>query len=105
MYDQKLTLHMLTTIMDGGGKNNEDFKYPLRSLKKKLDKKLLEIRHLPYHEADEAMASIVALSERRHCGLLLGPNWSLQFRSFPDGKQPCFFIYWLSTTKHKKRIQ
>jgi hypothetical protein len=45
MYDHGLTLNMLKTIMESG---NEDFRYGLRSLKEKLNKKLLDIRHLSY---------------------------------------------------------
>ena len=57
MYDQNLTMDMLNTIMAGDGKNNEDFKYPLRRLKEKLDDKLLEIRHMPYSQAHQEMVN------------------------------------------------
>ena len=52
MYDHGLTLNMLKTIMESG---NEDFRYGLRSLKEKLNKKLLDIRHLSYDEAHKKM--------------------------------------------------
>jgi hypothetical protein len=52
MYDHSLTLTMLKTIMQSG---NEDFRYGLRSLKEKLNKKLLEIRHLSYDDSHKSM--------------------------------------------------
>ncbi len=52
MYDQKLTLHMVKTIMEGG---NEDFRYELRGIKKDLDAKLLAIRYQPYESAQQEM--------------------------------------------------
>ena len=44
MHDQKLTLNMLNSIMEAGGKLNEDFKCPLRALKKELEEALLKTR-------------------------------------------------------------
>ena len=44
-FDYQCTLDMLQEIMKAGGKDNADFKYELRGLEKKLDKKLLEVRH------------------------------------------------------------
>ena len=55
MYNQNLTLTMLTAIMEAGGTANEDFKYPLREIQKNLKQKLLEIRHMSYTQAHEAM--------------------------------------------------
>ena len=54
---------MLNVIMTGGGKNNEDFKYSMHSLEKKLNKKVLKIHHIPYHEADAVMAQAEATAE------------------------------------------
>ena len=50
MYDQNLTMSMLDTIMDAGGsgKGGEDFRYPLRAVKAKLETKLLKTRHMDY---------------------------------------------------------
>ena len=57
MYDQNLTLSMLNTIMEAGGTANEDFRFPLRDLKQKLNTKLLEIRHLNYSDAHRSMVA------------------------------------------------
>ena len=42
---------MLTKLMEAGGKNNEDYRHPLRETKTKLNAKLLEIRHKNYADA------------------------------------------------------
>ena len=55
MYDQNLTMSMLNRIMEAGGSSNEDFRFPLRNLKEKLEKKLLSIRHMSYHDAHTKM--------------------------------------------------
>ena len=52
MYDFKLNLTMLTTIMEAG---NEEFRYPLRDLKLRLKKKLLNINHLTYDAAHQEL--------------------------------------------------
>ena len=51
LYDNNLTMNMLKTIMSAGGENNEDFRFPLRSLKEKLDTVLLNVRHKTYQDA------------------------------------------------------
>ncbi len=55
MYDQNLTLKMLNSIMEAGGNGNEDFRYPLREIKKNLNDKLLAIRHMSYDKAQQVM--------------------------------------------------
>ena len=55
MHDQNLTLTTLNTTMEAGGTNNEDFRFPLRDIKQKLKKKLLEICHLNHTNAHCAM--------------------------------------------------
>ncbi len=57
MYDQNLTLTMLNSLMEAGGNVNEDYRYPLRGLKERLDTKLLEIRHMGYDKAQQVMIS------------------------------------------------
>lgn len=56
MYDHNLTHSMLKSIMEGGGNINEDFRSDLRVIKKKLNAKLLEIRHKDYKAQNEAMS-------------------------------------------------
>ena len=49
MYDHNLTLHMLNEIMSAGESGyNEDFRHALRGLKKDLNEKLLDVRHVNY---------------------------------------------------------
>ena len=57
LYDQNLTLTMLNSIMEAGGTANEDFRHPLRDVKLKLNKKLLEVRHMSYANAHTAMVT------------------------------------------------
>ena len=42
-YDHNLTLGMLKTFLLAGGSGNEDFRFPLRSVKQKLEQALLDI--------------------------------------------------------------
>ena len=51
MYDKKLNLHMLDIGMAAGGEHNEDYRFPLRLVRDKLEKALLNIRHMGYVEA------------------------------------------------------
>ena len=55
MCDQNLVLTMISTIMEAGGTDNKDFRFPLRDIKQKLKKKLLEICHLNHTNAHCAM--------------------------------------------------
>ena len=55
LYDHTVSLSMMSSIMEAGGVNNEDFRHPLRELKIKLNKKLLETRDMTYDEKHEAM--------------------------------------------------
>jgi hypothetical protein len=66
MYDNNLTMVMVKSIMQTG---NEDFRDELRSIKKKLDKKLLSVRHLSYDEASHALItdSLDVMSILREC--------------------------------------
>ena len=52
MFDHNLTMIMLDSIMQGG---TEDFRFELRTLRKRLNKKLLEIRHSPYDKEHQAL--------------------------------------------------
>ena len=56
-YDHNLTLTMLKTFLLAGGSGNEDFRFPLRSTKQKLDQTLLDIG---YKEKSGAHAHMVA---------------------------------------------
>ena len=56
MYDHNLTHTMIKIIMEGGGATNEDFRSDLRDLKKKINTKLLEIRHKSAAQQTAAMA-------------------------------------------------
>jgi hypothetical protein len=56
-YDHNLTLRMLDAFLEGGGKGNEDFRYPLRAIKKELNAKLLIIGHMTPSAATTLMAS------------------------------------------------
>ena len=55
MYDHSLTLIMISIFMTAGGRDNEDFKSPLRTLKRNLNKNLLKIRHMTYSEKEQHM--------------------------------------------------
>ena len=57
MYDQQISLVVLKSIMEGGGKDNEDFRSELRNLRKELDKKLLETRYDDYDATHKAMVA------------------------------------------------
>ena len=54
-YDHSLTLDMLKIFLLAGGKDNEAFRFNLRGIKKKLDKKLVDIAFLSPKDADAAM--------------------------------------------------
>ena len=82
LYDQNLTLTMLNTIMEAGGTVNEDFRHPLRDLKIKLNKKLLEVRHKSYAEAHKDMVtaeldvqSVTKAAKEQYRELYDGNKW------------------------------
>ena len=54
LYDHTLSITMISQLMKAEGAN-EDFRSPLRKVKKALNKKLLEIRHMNYTSAFRAM--------------------------------------------------
>jgi Zinc knuckle len=56
-YDHNLTLTMLKIFLLAGGAGNEDYRFPLRSTKQKLDQALLDIG---YKEKSAAQAHMVA---------------------------------------------
>ena len=56
-FDHNLTLTMLKTFLMAGGSGNEDFRFPLRATKQKLDQALLDIG---YKEKSGAQAHMVA---------------------------------------------
>ena len=60
MCDHALTMKMLNTIMTAGGDapKAEDLRFPLRAIKKKLNKKLLMIHHMDYHMATTTMSDV-----------------------------------------------
>ena len=79
MYDHGLTLTMLKTIMESG---NEDFRYGLRSLKDKLNKKLMDVRHMSYDQSHKAMIhdeldvqSVLKLCKQEYRILLDDGKW------------------------------
>jgi len=57
MYDPNLTMAMLDQMMEAGGKANEDFRHPLRTIRMALNKKLLEVRHMNYEDANKSMVN------------------------------------------------
>jgi hypothetical protein len=57
-YDHNLTLSMLKIFLLAGGSGNEDYRFPLRSVKQDLDKALLEIG---YKEKSAANAYMIEL--------------------------------------------
>lgn len=59
LYDHNLTLVAIKAIMQGGGTGteSEEFRSPLRAIRKRLDAKLLEIRYDSYQEAHRKMVS------------------------------------------------
>lgn len=46
VYDDNLTLSMLSIFLMAGGDNNEEYRFPLRSLKARLDAALLHCNHM-----------------------------------------------------------
>ena len=59
LYDQNLTMTMLNAILlaASGSEEAETFCYPLRDIKDKLNTKLLQVRHMDYSTAHQAMAT------------------------------------------------
>lgn len=55
-YDHNLTLNMLDNFLEAGGTNNEDYRYPLRAIKVKLNKALVHIGYLPNKDANQYMS-------------------------------------------------
>ena len=54
-YDHNLSLNMLEAFLKAGGPTNEDFRFPLRTLKARLDSALLLIGHMSKADADKHM--------------------------------------------------
>ena len=54
-YDHNLSLNMLEAFLKAGGPTNEDYRFPLRSLKARLDSALLLIGHMSKADADKHM--------------------------------------------------
>ena len=54
-HDHNLTLSMLTIFLLAGGSGNEDFRFPLRSVKQELNKALLDIGHKEKIAANQHM--------------------------------------------------
>jgi hypothetical protein len=57
-YDHNLTLSMVEAFLEAGGENNEDFRFPLRSIKQKLDQALLDIG---YKDKEAAVLHMTSL--------------------------------------------
>jgi hypothetical protein len=53
-----LTLSMVEAFLEAGGENNKDFRFPLRSIKQKLDQALLDIGYKGKEAADLHMMSL-----------------------------------------------
>ena len=58
MFDNNLIMNMINNMMEAGGPNNEEFRFPLRILKMDIEKTLLANRHLDYHSAKEALVKV-----------------------------------------------
>jgi hypothetical protein len=56
-YEHNLSLDMLKNYLLGGGADNEDFRFPLRLLKMKLDEELIQIGYMDKDAADAHMVS------------------------------------------------
>ena len=54
-YEHNLSLDMLKNYLLGGGADNEDFRFPLRLLKIKLDEELIQIGYMDKDAADAHM--------------------------------------------------
>jgi GAG-pre-integrase domain/Zinc knuckle len=67
-YEHSLTQLMLDNFLEAGGANNEDFRYPLRAVKVRLDAAILAIGYLDREAANQYMAS-EKLSYRDICDL------------------------------------
>ena len=67
-YEHSLTQLMLDNFLEAGGSNNEDFRYPLRAVKVRLDAAILAIGYLDREAANQYMAS-EKLSYRDICDL------------------------------------
>ena len=66
-YDHNLTLGMLKTFLLAGGSGNEDFRFPLRSVKQKLEQALLDIGFKDKEAANLSHASQQADLQRHLC--------------------------------------
>ena len=82
LYDHNLTMTMLNAIMAAGGTENEDFRYPLREIKQKLNTKLLNVRHYDYSKAHKSMIaeeldvqSVLKAAKNQYRELLDGGKW------------------------------
>ena len=84
LYDQNLTMTMLNEIMAAasGSEEAENFRYPLREIKVKLEKKLLDVRHKDYSTAHQEMAaddldvrSILEAAKDQYRHMLDGGKW------------------------------
>jgi hypothetical protein len=57
-YDHNITLHILDAFLEAGGSNNEDYRFPLRTLKAKLSDALLELGYMKQEDATKYMATL-----------------------------------------------
>ena len=57
-YDHNITLHILDAFLEAGGPNNEDYRFPLRTLKAKLSEALLELGYMKHEDATKYMATL-----------------------------------------------
>ena len=93
-YDHNLTLRMVKTALLAGGKDNEDYRYDLRALKKRLTTELLAIGYMKLEEKEKHMARqklsfLDVCSEITNCYRHArdNSNWSPATNA-PDSKAP-----------------
>jgi hypothetical protein len=106
-YDHNLTLSMMKIFLQAGGSGNEDYRFPLRTIKQQLDEALLEIG---YKEKTAANAYMVELkltykdicrhAEETYRTLLDRKEWP-PARNARDTRTPPAATYGhLATTNH-----
>ena len=93
-YDHNLTLRLVKSALLAGGKDNEDYCYDLRALKKKLSTELLTIGYMGHEDMDkhmvkEKLAFLDICQEITSCYWLVkdNANWPPASNA-PDLKAP-----------------
>lgn len=93
-YDHILTVNMLDAFLSAGGREAEQFRFPLRYLRDRLGKKVLSVAHLSKQEADKIMVQ-EGLTFRQICTeatdsyrtRVANGDWG-PARNNPDSKKP-----------------